>query len=276
MERSKNKMKFWPLTETNKFIDPRGSFVTPQKSSIDAEISDSNQIETTCCKGYCPLRSFGSSRQTTINSLHWLDQPTGLRIEAAPSEPKPGNPSVYHWSKEKHCLPPQENAVVKKLADHEIDQKSLRSQTMLMSCSSTCRGWRNALDSADLKIFPSSSNQICITPEQYINEQVANLRKIQCLDTKKAIDRQRYQQSPQVPAEKQKTKSSNIRKNHFAAYDWLTKSSACYTASTPSWPTRSRLLSHPDHPGQRQQMHEQSQPCNESEKDLHKESRKSS
>ena len=57
MERSKNKMKFWPLTETNKFIDPRGSFVTPQKSSIDAEISDSNQIETTCCKGYCPLRS---------------------------------------------------------------------------------------------------------------------------------------------------------------------------------------------------------------------------
>ena len=171
---------------------------------------------------------FGSSRQTTINSLHWLDQPTGLRIEAAPSEPKPSNPSVNHWSKEKHCLPPQENAVVKKLADHEIDQKCFRWQKMLISCSSTCRDWRNALDSADLKIFPSSSNQICITPEQYINEQVANLRKIQCFDTKKAIDHQRYQQSPQVPAEKQKTKSSNIRKNHFAAYDWLTKSSACY------------------------------------------------
>ncbi|WP_413439655.1 hypothetical protein [Synechococcus sp. MIT S9509] len=48
---------------------------------------------------------------------------------------------------------------------------------------------------------------------------MANLRKIQCFDTKKAIDHQRYQQSPQVPAEKQKTESSNIRKNHFAAYD---------------------------------------------------------
>ena len=185
MERSKNKMKFWPLTETNKFIDPRGSFVTPQKSSIDAETSDSNQIETTCCIGYCPLRSFGSSRQTTINSLHWLDQPTGLRIEAARSEPKPGNPSVNHWSKENHCLPPQENAVVKKLADHEIDQKCIRWQKMLISCSSTYRDWQNALDSADLKIFPSSSNQICITLDQHIKEQVANLRKIQCFDTKK-------------------------------------------------------------------------------------------